>query len=364
MTLAQECISELTPLIAHNTVNPGGDELALCDRLETRLRELGADTISRGELERPSGVSGYVYARFGTPTLLWNSHVDTVPPNRGWTRDPFTLTCEGDRVYGLGTCDTKGAAAAMLTAIKHKRPKNLAILFSGDEEHGSRCVPYLLQKEDFSGIEAAIVCEPTARRAGVAHRGMLAYRAKTAGVGGHSSKADFLDKLMVNLGRLAIFLNECAEAAMGEGPEGMKGLCMNVASIAGGVAYNVVPENAELEFSLRPAAGFDDKDFEEKVRAFAGALTPPVELERIVTHSPFACGDHKKITDLVGDFCDDFGILDFWTEAPLLEEAGIPSVVLGPGDIAQAHAADEFVTEKDLEWATQMFLTLIERHAL
>src|SRR5690606_23608340 len=106
------CADLLAALVARPTNNPGGDELALCEDLALRLVDLGADEVVVMEDERPSGRGGTVFARYGSPRLLLNAHLDTVPPNQGWTGDPFALTRDGDRLIGLGACDTKGAIAA------------------------------------------------------------------------------------------------------------------------------------------------------------------------------------------------------------------------------------------------------------
>src|SRR5204862_455505 len=108
------------------------------------------------------GPGGYVFARWGTPRLLVNAHVDTVPANSGWSRDPWTPVVDGDRLYGLGACDTKGAIAAALCAAERARPRDVAMLFSGDEERGTAAVTHFLASPRKAGIERAIVCEPTA----------------------------------------------------------------------------------------------------------------------------------------------------------------------------------------------------------
>tara|TARA_R110002096_G_scaffold44526_1_gene119973 strand:- start:12557 stop:13684 length:1128 start_codon:yes stop_codon:yes gene_type:complete len=364
MTRLEQCVERLCKLVAHQTVNPGGDELGLCNQLAALLRELGADEVTVTTVDRTADTDGaYVYARFGTPTLLLNVHLDTVPANSGWQRDPFVAEVTDGRVYGLGSCDIKGAIAAILTALEGGTAKNLGVLFSGDEENGSRCVPHFLANNDTQSIKQAVVCEPTARCAGLAHRGVLAYRAHYVGKGGHSSKADSMEKPIVELAKLALKLDAIATEDLHKGPDGMKGLCMNVAKLTGGVAYNVVPDLGELSFSLRPAPGFDQAAFEARLEAARLASHPKITIEQITDHHPFGCGDEAGIRDLVGAHTEQFVGLDFWTEAALLQAAGIDSVVIGPGDISQAHTADEYVLLEDLQWAIDMFAGIILRHA-
>lgn len=364
MTSLERCVGYLCNLIAHQTVNPGGDEVGLCNQLAAQLREIGADDVTVHTVDRENSSTGaYVYARFGTPTLLLNVHLDTVPANSGWKRDPFVAEVTDDRVYGLGSCDIKGAIAAILTALEGASAKNIGILFSGDEENGSRCVPHFLETHDTSGIKQAVVCEPTARCAGLQHRGVLAYRAHYIGRGGHSSKADHMEKPIVELSKLALRLDAMAREDLHKGPEGMQGLCMNVAKLTGGVAYNVVPDLGELSFSLRPAPGFDLAAFEARLETARVESHPKITIEQITDHHPFACGDEAGIRALVGTHTEQFVGLDFWTEAALLQAAGIDAVVIGPGDISQAHTADEFVLLADLQWALDLFSGIIVNHA-
>ncbi len=364
MTSLERCVDRLKHLVAHNTVNPGGDEVGLCESLAQTLRDLGADEVTVTEVKRAGKPKGaYVYACFGTPTLLFNVHIDTVPVNSGWKRDPFCAEVEDGRLYGLGSCDIKGAVAAILTALETSKAQNIGVLFSGDEESGSECMPHFLAHNNTDAIAAAIVCEPTNRCAGLQHRGMLAYCASYEGKGGHSSKADFMEKPMVALAKFAVQLDEIAERWLSTGPANMQGLCMNVAQFTGGVAYNVVPDRGDLYYSVRPPPGFSESDFLAETQLAKERAHPKISITNPIQHAPFACGDTHRIRQLVGDFADAFVSLDFWTEAALLQEAGIDSVVIGPGDIAQAHTADEYVTLDDLQWATHMFETLIARHA-
>ncbi len=362
------CITHLSALIAHRTVNPGGDEIGLCKLLQSMLLERGADsavveTVERSSERGPNSSGAYVYATFGTPTLLLNVHLDTVPANSGWTRDPFEAEVTSDRVYGLGSCDIKGAIAAILAVLENGGARNLGVLFSGDEENGSRCIPHFLATHDTKSIEKALVFEPTARCAGLRHRGMHSLRAHYVGKGGHSSKADSMEKPIVELSKLAVALDRMGISAMSEGPTNMKGLCMNVAKLDGGVAYNVVPDLGELSFSIRPAPGFDRDAFLAELKQASEACHPKIEIEPITVHHPFACGDADGIRALVGDYAEHFVDLDFWTEAALLQAAGIDSVVIGPGDIAQAHTADEYVLLSDLRWAMDLVSGVIAQHA-
>jgi acetylornithine deacetylase len=362
---ATRAASLLTQLIGIRTHQPGpdgtgGTEKKLCEHLVPLILPRGPDEIAIIDAPRGAGGAGaYLYARWGKPDRVINAHIDTVPPNSGWTRDPWTAVLRDGKVYGLGACDTKGAIAAALIALERGRPKDCALLFSGDEERGTASVRHFLASPRARGVQRVVVCEPTTRRAGIAHRGVLAYRTHLRGQGGHSSKADRLPRPIAQLARLAVALDDLGRRRLDDGPAGMTGLCLNLAQMTAGVAFNVVPDDAELTFSLRPWPGFDRAGWDAELARLIKGIDPTIELDTVLDHTPFSCPEVDKVTPLVGKRALGVGNLDFWTEAALYQAAGIPAIVIGPGDIAQAHAPDEWVSIDDLDWAIDLYATIL-----
>jgi acetylornithine deacetylase len=352
----------LADLIRHRTQNPGGDEPAICRTLERALRDRGADEVLVVQVPRDEpdvGTGAYVLARWGEPRTVINAHIDTVPANSGWTVDPWAGIVTSDRVVGLGAADTKGAIAATLAALEASKPHNVGVLFSGDEERTGTCIKHFLASEWAKHIQHAIVCEPTGRSVGVKHRGCNAYTAEVEGRGGHSSNADRMPRPIVTMAKLAVSLDELAARWLDRGPDDMKGLCLNVASIEGGVAFNVVPNQAALTFSIRPAPGFDLQTFEAEVLDHARRANERVQMRTVLSMVPFTNRDPAPFRKLLGSATGPEVTLPFWTEAAAFSQAGIDAVVIGPGDIAQAHAPDEFVTKSDLLWAVDVFKHVI-----
>ena len=364
MSSTREVVRLLSELIAFPTQQAGpergpGDERALCEYLAPLLAARGADEVTVGSAPRTDGSPGaYVFARWGTPRRVINAHVDTVPANAGWARDPWQPHLDGGRLYGLGSSDTKGAIAATLIALDGARPQDLGVLFSGDEEAGSRVMEAFLATPHARGIEEVIVCEPTARAAGTSHRGILGQVARLRGPGGHSSKADHLPKPLAQLARLAVALDDAGTRRLHEGPAGMTGTCLNIAGLDGGVAFNVIPARGELQWSIRPYPGFDEAGWNAEVAALAQAIDPAIDLATTIVHRPFGC---DALAELVRPFAQRIGPLDFWTEAAMWETHGAKAIVIGPGDICQAHAADEWVALADLDWAIELFRAVIAR---
>jgi acetylornithine deacetylase len=346
----------LAELVAMPTQQAGadagpGDEIAICEHLASLLRARAADDVVVEHAPRADGSPGaYVFARWGTPRRLINAHVDTVPANAGWSRSPWQPHVEDGKLYGLGSADTKSAIAATLVALESATPRDIGVLFSGDEEAGSGVMRAFLASPHAREIREAIVCEPTARTAGIAHRGVLAQSAAYEGAGGHSSKADHMPRPIAELARLAVAIDDIGRARLGDGPPGMQGLCLNLAAFHGGVAFNVVPQRARLEWSLRPYPGFDRAAWDRELAAIAHGI----EVTTTIDHPPFRCARPDALVALVAPFTRSIGSLDYWTEAALLAEHDIDAIVVGPGDIARAHAPDEFVELDDLDWAVEL----------
>jgi acetylornithine deacetylase len=346
MSVASELLARLIRQRTDNGPSPcAGDEGAMVQLLDDLLREKKPDEIGRGSVDGHH----WIWARWGAPRLLVNAHIDTVPANAGWMTDPWTPVERDGKLYGLGACDTKGAIAAILTAIR--APKDTLILFSGDEEATGRVMNAWLatERQLFPGIERAIVCEPTSCRAGTRHRGILAMTARLRGEGGHSSMADRMPAPIVELARLAVSWHDWGVARRAAGPTGFEGMCLNVAKLDGGVAFNVVPEAASLNLSLRPPPGADNRALAAELTALAAPI--PVEID--LDNPAFATRDLPGFEPLLGKLEETD--LAFWTEAALLARAGIDCVVYGPGDIAHAHAANERVPLADLERARETF---------
>ncbi|HXJ23580.1 MAG TPA: M20/M25/M40 family metallo-hydrolase [Polyangia bacterium] len=353
-------LERLAELVSFDTQNPDGEERPLVELLAEQLNSLGARTVDAVDV----GDHAYVYARFGQepPRLLINVHLDTVPANTGYTSPPHLLVQRDDRLYGLGTADTKGAIAAVLEALAGGPVRrSVGVLFSGDEEHGGTCIRAFLDSDLGRGLEQAIVCEPTGCRVGARHRGIAAATATLVGTGGHSSLVDKLVNPLAVLARAAVAVDEMGIALRDQGPAGFPGINLNVASLQGGIAFNVVPTQATLSFSFRPAPGADVAALFTEAERRVRAATAPHAIEWVIAaqNPPFATRDLASFRTLLGDRVDSAIDLGFWTEAARVAERGIDAVVFGPGDIAQAHAADEFVTLGDLQQAHGVFASML-----
>ncbi|CAN5865872.1 acetylornithine deacetylase [soil metagenome] len=358
-------VAILSKLVAYRTDVVEGDERPLADHLAELLRACGPDEVTVVDAPRAAGgkSASYVYARFGAPRLLVNAHLDTVPPNASWSSDPFVPRIEGGRRYALGAADTKGAAAAILAALAEATPSDTGILFSGDEEFSSAAMRAFVASPHRAGIERAIVCEPTNLRVGTRHRGISAFEVTVHVPGGHSSHADSLLSPIAMLSRLGVAYDDWGKRHAALGPPGFTGMCMNLAKLDGGVAFNVIPALGRLLVSIRPPPGTDTKAILGELRALATEIVPAGTFTVLRDNAPFATRDLAAFGPLLGDIASAPIDLGFWTEAALFAAAGIDAVVLGAGDIAQAHGPDEWVLVEELSRTRDLFRAIFAQRA-
>ncbi|HET9483997.1 MAG TPA: acetylornithine deacetylase, partial [Xanthomonadales bacterium] len=264
-------LEHLRVLVAFDTRNPpraigadGGIVAYLRDALpgfRVDVRDHGAGAVS-------------LHAVRGAPTRVFNFHIDTVPAADGWTRDPHVLAVEGGCAIGLGACDIKGAAAAML-AVASRTRGDLALLFSSDEEaNDARCIRAFLAQPH--GYDSAIVAEPTGAQAVLAHRGIVSAQARFAGVAGHASEARALRDNAIHRavawGAEALVHARALDAqSFGE----LAGFRFNLGRIEGGIKGNVIAPSCELRFGFRP---LPSQSVDELIALFRD-IAPPAHLE-------------------------------------------------------------------------------------
>ncbi|HEV2623345.1 MAG TPA: acetylornithine deacetylase [Frateuria sp.] len=352
--LLQATLRHLQALVAFDTRNPpraigtGG----IFDYLRTQLPGFAVSVTDYG--------AGAVtlHAVRGQPRLLFNVHLDTVPDSPAWSADPHVLRIGDDRAIGLGASDIKGAAAALL-AVANATDGPLALLFSTDEEaNDARCIAGFLRAAP--AYEAVIVAEPTRGEAVLAHRGIQSVLMRFAGQAGHASgEQKPSDSALHQAVRWSSAALDFVAGQAHERFGGLTGLRFNIGRVEGGIKANVIAPAAELRFGFRPLPTMDPDGL---LASLAGlGEVPPVHFEETFRGASLPAGDTATAESrrlAARDLADELGIpvgnaVDFWTEAALFSAAGFTAFVYGPGDIAQAHSADEWVALGQLEHYAQ-----------
>ena len=359
MTDLARTLAHLERLVGFDTRNPprtidsAGTFAYLRDHLAPH--GLHCDTVDLGD--------GCIYllAIRGTPQLLINVHIDTVPADPAWSVDPHRLVVTDERAIGLGACDIKGAAACLLTALERTTREHttgpVALLFSSDEEAGSsRCIRNFLTHHRFPHV---LVAEPTKCAAVLEHRGIGTATIEFTGTGGHASAARALhDSAVHEAVRWSARALDHASASLETGDGLLRGLRLNLGSIEGGLKANMIAATARVRLGLRPPPELPPQAALAELAAFAdptrsqftpGFLAPPLPASGPATLNQARTSARTLAESLSLAVAAP---VDFWTEAALFSESGATALVYGPGDIAQAHTAGEWVTLADLIKAT------------
>ena len=357
-------LDSLATLVACDTQNPPR-ALHADQPIFTWLREqLVGFTVTVEDLG--DGCVSFLAVR-GQPRRLVNIHLDTVPANKRWAQDPLKLVVQEDRAVGLGACDIKGSIAAVLRAASQTSGP-IALLFTTDEEYGeSRCLHTFLKSPPawMQDVELVVVSEPTRSQAVLAHRGFARATARFAARPGHSSDPRGLRESAVHqLGRWLHAATEHAAALDDQGESGLSGLRFNAGRVQGGVADNIIASSASAVFSLRPPPGTDPRAAATALLALTSS--PERERGEVTFVGPaLPASDAAAQVARARVFAQALGVqegapVDFWTEAALFSAAGYCTFVCGPGDIAQAHTAGEWVRLGELERARAFFVRLID----
>ncbi|MGS4984452.1 acetylornithine deacetylase [Pseudosulfitobacter pseudonitzschiae] len=321
-------------------------------------------------LKGPEGDRYNLFATIGdasVPGYILSGHVDVVPAQEPeWQADPFVMRRVDERLIGRGCCDMKGYVAAALAAVPALQQMNLSapvhIALSYDEEAGCRGVPHMLAAlPDLCAAPlGCIVGEPTGLVPVLAHKGKAALRLLSDGRAGHSSRPD----LGVNAihGLLPALVAATTQAkALESGPQDTRFAppysSLQIGTIKGGQAINIIPEAAQAEIEARAIAGIDPQALLAPV---LDALDEGVRGEWMSTYPALALDADHPLAKLVADISGKtpLGAVSFGTEAGLFQQAGVPSIICGPGDIARAHRPEEYLTQDELQGAVDMILSL------
>lgn len=360
--------------------------LNLIETVRDHLKHAGLDPVlTYDPAGRKANLFATVPARDGSTEggIALSGHTDVVPVNgQNWDSDPFKVRLADGKLYGRGACDMKGfigTALALLPEMQSaalKRPLHFALSF--DEEVGCVGAPYMIADLKQRGVrlDGCIVGEPTSMRPIIAHKGINAYKCCVRGHAAHSSLTPQGVNAIEYAARLICHIRDLADRLQSQGPfDEAFDVPFSTAStglISGGIALNTVPALCEFTFEFRNLPGIDPQGIFEEVERYARAQLEPamrkthaqagIEFSRIAAAPSFDASEQAAITQLVRALTADRDRrkVAYGTEAGLFEAAGVPSVVCGPGDIAQAHKANEFVSLDQLRAGESFLRKLIQ----
>ena len=370
MTKTEKLLCELIALPSVNPMFlPAGDPRVGEGRVAAFLADEAAlaglavefQKVGHGSDERSNLIVKLTPTRTARCRILLAPHLDTVP---GMSEEQYQPKVKGGRIYGRGACDTKGSVAAMFAALcqlaaRGPRPAETEIVFAGlaDEEHlqlGARGLAASGFKADL-----AIVGEPTRLKIVTAHKGSLWLGLETRGLAAHGSRPELGRNAVHEMARAVCLLEEDYAEQLRRRRHPVLGHgTVNVGVMAGGTQPNIVPDSCRVSVDRRLLPGetletvtkeltalFRRKKLRVEIRNQKSAPGLPMETDARLplVQKLFRAAGQKKTAGV-----------DYYCDASVLAKAGIPSVVFGPGDVAQAHTADEWIARASLATATEL----------
>lgn len=334
-----QILDRLAELVSIPSVS--GDEARLADRIAAILEEAGAAAVRVGR---------NVHARRGegSPCLMLNSHLDTVPPTEGWSADPWKPRVDGERLIGLGANDAKASVAAMLEAfLTAPLPAEGSLLFTAtcDEETGGEGLEKLVGSLSF---DAAVVGEPNDFAVAISQKGLVKLRLTAHGRSGHAARPHLAENAIVRAAKDVLAIEGLSFSA--EDPH-LGAPSAAVTIIQAGLRSNVIPDRCEMVVDARTIPGFDNARMAEAIR---NAVSSEVEVlsSRLL---PVRGDPDWPIVRAALAALPGRAVTGFKSVSDLAHLSGTPAIVFGPGTPEQSHRADESIAIASLEGAPEIY---------
>lgn len=357
--------------------------LDLISFVEGYLGELGVASRRTANAE---GTKANLYATLGPEIaggVVLSGHTDVVPvTGQDWHSDPFKVARKDGKLYGRGTADMKSFLAVALALAPEMLERGLArpihLALSYDEEVGCLGVGGLIADvtANLPRPRSVIIGEPTSMRPILEHKGIAVFRTTVRGKAAHSSQPHrggnailAASRLIAELGRMA---EELREKARGDSLYDPPYTTIGIGTIHGGEAINIVAEHCSFAWEFRNLPEQDAEELTARFRAYAEEEVLPelrrhapeasIETEHLSAVPPFHRVEDSEAERLVRALTgsNQTGAVSFGTEASLFQEAGISTVVCGPGSIDQAHQPDEFIELEQVEACEKMLRGLAD----
>lgn len=354
-----DAVELLKRLIA--TPRVSRDETAAADIMEQTIRDYGYSPCRKGN---NIWITSEDWDE-SLPTIMLNAHIDTVKPVSTWTRDPFTPTIEGDRLYGLGSNDCGGGLVSLLQVFRimhdsqctthNKPPYNLIYLASCEEEvSGAGGIRNVLSDSPLSTLISslkdivAIVGEPTGMQPAIAERGLMVIDGTAHGKSGHAARNEGVNAIYEALDDL-VFIRDYKFEKVSDllGPTKMQCTVVN-----SGTQHNVVPDECKFIIDVRTNEHYTN---EEVFDFLQGKLKSDLKARSFHLHSSSIPREHPLIQRCVEMGMEPFG-------SPTLSDQALmrfPSFKLGPGESSRSHSADEYICISEIRDAVEKYLTLL-----
>lgn len=366
----EELIQLTMDLIEINSENqPGSNEEAVAIFLHKKLLQEGItsklDYVTDG---RPNVIAVLKGNKPGK-TLLLNGHSDVVPAGDEWDFHPFQPYAKEGKIFGRGSSDMKSGVASIVYSMMVL--KRLGCSFSGeilllinvDEERINLGMKHFL--EQGHNIDEAIIAEPTNNNICVAHKGIARYRICTTGRSEHAAQAEGADNAILKMIPVLQELQSIASKVANRYDSLLGNASLSITQIDGGQAPNMIPEKCQIELDWRLLPQDTKQSLDEELNILSEKLDAGIERYLFIPASKIN-PDHEFVVSAVNSMREiknsetRIGIFNATCEAPFLAvDKGIPTLIIGPGSLEQAHMANEYCYEHEIIEAAQFFINFV-----
>jgi acetylornithine deacetylase len=351
-------------------------EHRVTDYLEAKVRSLGV-RYQRIEIQPGrDNLLAWYEAPNSKNRILLDAHQDTVPVET-MVIPPFEPRLESGKIFGRGSCDVKSGVASMFAAFERlvrERPAsscNVLLAFTVDEEYTHKGSSALAAMDH--GCSLGIVAEPTRMNLVVSHKGAVRWKIHAGGRACHSSTPHLGDNAIYRMGRVLQVLSEHACQLAGATPDPMLGPpSLSVGRVTGGQSVNIVPDDCSIEIDRRLIPGETVEGAMDQAREFLRSKLALNDFEKLRFGEPWVRMPALR-NDTAAEYLDrlKYGLacadgskpevsgVPYGTDAGPLAQAGLPCVVFGPGDIAQAHTEDEWIETDQVIDASERYFRLL-----
>jgi acetylornithine deacetylase len=330
------------------TASFSGEEAGVAELIRAFLADRGVETLARGN----NVIARNRFFTPGRPTILLNSHLDTVRPNAGYTRDPFDPAVEGDRLYGLGSTDAGASVVSLIATFLHFYPQegmayNLCLALTAEEERSGVGGIESVWNE-LTPIDFAIVGEPTEMQMAVAEKGLLVIDCTAQGQSGHAARREGVNAIYKAAREIAWF----ETFRFPEVSPWLGEVNMAVTIVNGGTQHNVIPAECTYTVDLRLTERYSHEEVLEIIRSHVESRVTP----RSVRLRPSSIAvEHPLVQAGLRLGLRAFG-------SPTLSDQALipaPSLKIGPGRSQRSHTADEYVLISEIETGIKTYIDLL-----
>lgn len=343
--LANDAVTLLQQLISIPSFSR--DETAAADFLEHYIESKGY-VVSRKDNNVWLMSPGFDVSR---PTILLNSHIDTVKPVGGWVRDPFSPVIENGKLFGLGSNDAGASVVSLLSAFfylsQHPQAYNLIFAATAEEEvSGKNGIESLIK--ELPQIDFAVVGEPTGMQPAVAEKGLMVVDCTAYGQAGHAARNEGENAIYKALNDIEWFRNfQFSDLSALLGP-----VKMTVTQINAGTQHNVIPDKCSFVVDIRSNEKYSNEEILAEIQKHVNC---EVQARSTRLSSSFTPTDHPFVNR-----AKELDLIPFGS--PTLSDQALincPSVKIGPGLSERSHTADEFIMLSEIEDAIEMYVKLL-----